>query len=379
MKTFFKKLHLWLSLPLGIVISILCLSGASLVFEQEITRALHPHLYQAEPPPGAQPLLPSQLAEHIREQMPDSLQLTSIQFSSDPRATCMVSFKQSGRKLLSIDPYTGQVNGWTKNPAFFQVMRKLHRWLMNPPLSKGEKSVGKVIVGVTTLLLVIILISGIIIWIPRNRKALKYRLRVSCKNGWQRFWYDSHVVLGFYATVFLLIMALTGLTWSFSWYRTAAYSLFGGGLQQHTAPQNPAAENTRQERQGTHNGKAPENRWHTSGYLIWDQVIQELKTQYPIYKTITLNEKSAQIIPQSNSSLRRADTALFNPEDGKIKKIIHYRDIPRSQSLRGWFYAFHTGTWGGIGTKILYFLAALTGGILPLTGYYLWLKKKYKS
>lgn len=106
-------------------------------------------------------------------------------------------------------------------------MRKLHRWLMDAPAYKGAKSAGKVIVGVTTLIMVIILVSGVVIWVPRTRKALKNRLAVSCTKGWWRFWYDSHVSLGIYATVFLLVMALTGLTWSFQWYRTVAYGLLG--------------------------------------------------------------------------------------------------------------------------------------------------------
>lgn len=42
-------------------------------------------------------------------------------------------------------------------------------------------------------------------------------------------------------------------------------------------------------------------------------------------------------------------------------------------------FAFHTGSWGGMTTKVLYFLAAFIGGILPLSGYYLWLKKKRLS
>ena len=103
--------------------------------------------------------------------------------------------------------------------VFFQTTRELHRWLMDAPAAKGQKSVGKAVVGVTTLLLVVILVSGLVIWIPRTRKALKHRLKVSCNKGWRRFWYDSHVALGFYAALFLLVMALTGLTWSFGWYR----------------------------------------------------------------------------------------------------------------------------------------------------------------
>ena len=111
-----------------------------------------------------------------------------------------------------MNPYTGEVNGWIEGNTFFQTMRKLHRWLLNPPPQKGASSVGKMIVGISTLLMVVILVSGLVIWWPRTRKALNNRLKVSCRKGWRRFWYDSHVALGFYSTLFLLVMALTGLT-----------------------------------------------------------------------------------------------------------------------------------------------------------------------
>ena len=36
MRKFFAKVHLWLSIPFGIIIAIVCLTGAILVFETEI-------------------------------------------------------------------------------------------------------------------------------------------------------------------------------------------------------------------------------------------------------------------------------------------------------------------------------------------------------
>ena len=308
MRKLFAKLHLWLSLPLGIIISIICLSGAALVFERDITQALQRSLYTVVPPSeDAQPLSPSQLATHIQTQVSDSLHLSSLLLSTNPHETAFASFRETGRKQLSVNPYTGEVLGWTQSYPFFQTMRKLHRWLLDPPASKGEKSVGKIIVGITTLVMVFILISGLIIWIPRTRKALKNRLSVSCTKGWRRFWYDSHVAIGFYSTLFLLVMALTGLTWSFGWYRTAAYSLFG---------------------------ETP-----------------------------------------SSTQVRHTDKGKDRSRKDEVK--ITWKDANASapQSLKGWFYAFHTGSWGGITTKILYFLAALFGGILPLSGYYLWWKR----
>lgn len=308
MRKLFAKLHLWLSLPLGIIISIICLSGAALIFERDITQAFQRSLYTVVPPSeDAQTLSPSQLATHIQAQVSDSLHLSSLLLSANPHETAFASFRETGRKQLSVNPYTGEVLGWTQSYPFFQTMRKLHRWLLDPPASKGEKSVGKIIVGITTLVMVFILISGLIIWIPRTRKALKNRLSVSCTKGWRRFWYDSHVAIGFYSTLFLLVMALTGLTWSFGWYRTAAYSLFG---------------------------ETP-----------------------------------------SSTQVRHTDKGKDRSRKDEVK--ITWKDANASapQSLKGWFYAFHTGSWGGITTKILYFLAALFGGILPLSGYYLWWKR----
>ena len=222
---------------------------------------------------------------------------------------------------------------------------------------------GKVVVGITTLVMVFILVSGLIVWIPRNRKALKNRLKVSYSKGWRRFWYDSHVSLGFYATIFLLIMALTGLTWSFGWYRTVAYSLFGGGQQQTSAP-------------GKANGKQTGKK-QAFDYNLWDNVFHELQNRYPAYQNITLAIGNAQVSPYTHSSMRKTDRVTFNQQTGEIKKITRYKELPPSQTLKGWFYAVHTGSWGGMITKILYFIAALIGGVLPLSGYYLWMKRKH--
>lgn len=62
MRKLFGKIHLWLSIPVGIILSIICFSGAALVFEKEITQACKPHLYKVSVPEGnAAALPPSQL------------------------------------------------------------------------------------------------------------------------------------------------------------------------------------------------------------------------------------------------------------------------------------------------------------------------------
>lgn len=367
MRKFFQKIHLWLSIPFGIIITIICLSGAVLVFEQEITHALNPQIYSSEQKGLSMPLPPSQLAKRIKEQTKDSLTLVSLEISGNEGDAVFAKFQEFEKKQLSIDPYTGEVNGWTVSYPFFQTMRKLHRWLMNPPASKGESSAGKTIVGVSTIVMTLILFSGIVIWVPRSLKAVRNRLKVSVNKGWKRFWYDSHVSVGIYTSVFLLIMALTGLTWSFRWYRNFAYGLFESH-EAKTAIQSGHPGNN------GHPGK--EKNDVSLDFRIWDNVLAEIKKEYPEYKSITLGVKDARVIPTSISHHRKADSITFDSQSGKIKNIDRYSEQSVSTKLKGLFYSFHTGTWGGWATKIIYFLSALAGGIFPLTGYYLWLKRK---
>lgn len=365
MKKIFKKIHLWLSVPFGLIISIICLTGATLVFEKELTRAGNPHLYTVEYKEGSKPLKPSEIIARISQQTGDTLKISSLQVAGNPKEAWMVSFTNAGQRQLSVNPYSGEINGWVEGNSFFQTVRKLHRWLLDAPAQKGASSTGKTIVGITTLLMVVILISGIVLWWPRTRKSLQNRLKVSCTKGSFRFWYDSHVSLGFYVTIFLLVMALTGLTWSFRWYRTGFYALFGASTEQPKQSA-PAHEDN--------NKKEKKNEPERLNYLAWDAALAELQNRYETYGTIQLSKNSAQVI---QSGKQKGDTASFDIHTGNITEIKVYNidEQPMSNKMKGLIYSLHTGQWGGMLTRIIYFLSAFIGGILPLTGYYLWIKR----
>lgn len=123
-----------------------------------------------------------------------------------------------------------------------------------------------------------------------------------------------------------------------------------------------------------HNNKEKRKRAEQTNYLAWDTALAELQTKYNSYGTIQLNKNNAQII---QTGKRKGDTALFDAHTGKITEITIYdtNEQPISSKMKGIIYSFHTGQWGGIITRILYFLSAFVGGILPLTGYYLWIKR----
>lgn len=380
MKKAFRKIHLWLSVPFGLIITVICLSGAALVFEDEVTELCRRDLYYVEKVSGA-PLPVEYLIEKVAGTLPDSVAVTGVSISSDAERAYQVNLSKPRRASVYVDQYTGEVKGRHERAPFFLTMFKLHRWLLDGMKPDGGIFWGKMIVGVSTLMFVFVLISGIVIWWPRTKKALKNSLKIAVGKGRRRFWYDLHVAGGMYALVLLLAMALTGLTWSFSWYRAGFYKVFGVEMKQRAG--HGALQTVHGTPQTAHGGKSGRNsseegrgnREHTSPYACWQQVYEELKARNAGYKQITVSNGSASVSFERFGNQRAADRYAFNPQDGEITEVTLYKDTDASGKMRGWIYSVHVGSWGGMFTRILTFIAALLGGTLPLTGYYLWLRR----
>lgn len=399
MKKIFRKIHLWLSVPFGLIITLVCFSGAMLVFENEANEWFRRDLYYVETVKGS-PLPMDKLLEKVATTLPDSVAVTGVSISSDPGRAYQVSLSKPRRASLYVDQYTGEVKGKSERSGFFMFMFRMHRWLLDS-MNPGNEGIfwGKMIVGVSTLLLVFVLISGIVIWWPRTRKALKNSLKITATKGWRRFWYDLHVAGGMYALIFLLAMALTGLTWSFPWYRTAFYKVFGVEVQQraaqgHEQKSDAQKRNTKlaahreKKREGNEvrkgeRSRRPENNHSdmysvTSPFVYWEEIYDKLRRQNPEYKQISISSGTASVSFNRFGNQRASDRYSFNTDNGEFTETSLYQHQDKSGKIRGWIYSVHVGNWGGMFTRILTFIAALLGAALPLTGYYLWIKRLIK-
>ena len=399
MKKIFRKIHLWLSVPFGLIITLVCFSGAMLVFENEVNEWSRPDLYYVETVKES-PLSMDKLLEKVAMALPDSVSVTGVSISSDPGRAYQVSLSKPRRASLYVDQYTGEVKGKSERSGFFMFMFRMHRWLLDS-MNPGNEGIfwGKMIVGVSTLLLVFVLISGIVIWWPRTRKALKNSLKITATKGWRRFWYDLHVAGGMYALIFLLAMALTGLTWSFPWYRTAFYKVFGVEVQQRAAQGHEQKSDAQKRdtklaahrekkregnevRKGERSGR-PENNHSdmysvTSPFVYWQEIYDKLRRQNPEYKQISISSGTASVSFNRFGNQRASDRYSFNTDNGEFTETSLYQHQDKSGKIRGWIYSVHVGNWGGMFTRILTFIAALLGAALPLTGYYLWIKRLIK-
>lgn len=398
----FRKLHLWLSVPFGIIITIICFSGAMLIFEQEITRAIrHDVYYVAEVKDTPLPM--GELMESVKATLPDSVSITGVTVFSDKDRTYQVNLSKPRRASLFVDQYSGQISGKYERLGFFSTMFKLHRWLLDSANPHGDGvKVGKLLVGISTLIFVIVLITGIVIWFPRAKNNLRRSLSISFAKGWKGFWKGLHVAGGMYALIFVLAMALTGLTWSFNWYRTAFYAVCGvehtprnfGQTEQIKSDDRSRGEGHRgndfhgEGRHGRGEGFHGEgHRGHGEGFGghrrsefgRWQQVYDQLKVQNPDAPQITVGKETATVTLSDFGNGRASDRYEFNRRSGEVSLVTKYSDSTGADKLRGWIYSIHTGSLGGLVTRILWLLGALLGASLPLTGYYIWIKHLCKK
>ena len=330
MRKILLTIHRWLGIVFGILISLVCLTGAMLVFQTEILQGLNSDLYNLEIPADGKCLSDTELAARVLEQLTEGQMITFIQVSDEPGVAAQANIAGMGQKNLFVNPYTGDVLGYPKYTEFFDTVKSLHRWLLNKPENhqQGTLSPGRVIIGITAIAMSLILLTGIWLWWPKSRKMLKNRLKVCTSKGFRRFVYDSHVSLGIYAVVFLLLMSLTGPTWSFPWYKSAAQTILLQGEEQRVDGHQQG---------GKHEGHG--------GPMMHHQ------------------EKGDNGQPQGQ-----------RPED---VGVMHFSGA--QQQHGGGFHmlisSLHFGRWAGWFSKLIYLLAALIGVLLPWSGYYMWYKR----
>ena len=376
MKRIFRKIHLWLSVPFGIVITLVCFSGAMLVFEKELTRLFGEDIYKVEKTDGS-PLSVDSVAAVVARTLPEGVRVTGVTVGGDPVEAYKVNLSKPKRAAVYVDQYTGEVKGRQERPAFFSAMFRLHRWLLDTGRPEGRPAWGKIIVGVSTIMFVVALVSGVAVWWPKTRRALRNGLKISVRKGSFHLWRSLHVAGGMYALLLLLAMALTGLTWSFPWYRSAFYAVFGVEMTAKGGAH--GADDGKNDGGKERNGRSGRRRAAAAEPAVWQKVYDRLRADNPHSASITVGNGTASVTFSKFGNSRAADRYTFDRHTGHITSAVKYADSAPSGKLRGWICSVHTGTFGGLLTRVLWFIASLFGASLPLTGYWLWLRRLRKK
>ncbi|WP_210489386.1 PepSY-associated TM helix domain-containing protein [Rufibacter aurantiacus] len=415
----FNDIHLWLGLASGLVLFLVCLTGTIFTFHTEIEEALEPGKFSVQVPANAVALSPDELI--IKLQQAQKGKVTALQIPQDPAKPYRFTLKkeeedkggkQEGEKAKAegtkpamaaglgagegkkggkggpggpgggggrgktylVDQYTGEVKGTTDGPAheFFETAEAIHRSL----LVKGEPGAlnpGKIVVGASTIIFVFIILTGLVIWFPKKLKNWKQGLKIKTSGNWKRINHDLHNSLGFYSSFFLLIMALTGLCWSFDWYREGASAVIGDQIFKQRTEKPMTSELASKTAQQP---SISDILNITNGILPYEG---NCRISLPADST------GAVVVNKSKSgffTLSASDKVQLDQYTGQALKVEKFADKKFNEKIAASVKGLHVGEIFGTFSKIIYFIVCLIATSLPITGTLIWwnkLKKKSKG
>lgn len=196
------QVHLWTGVGLGLYVFLIGITGAALVFREEMERALQGPAFRISPVEGpAADLL--EVAERMRAAYPDRT-LTSIANPMLNHSTIR-GYLRKGEDYLVVDahPVTGEILGeHDSEGSFLSWLQQLHFNLL-------AGHTGRIINGVGALFLLLLCFTGMVIWWPGVRNW-KRSLQVDFSKKWKRVNWDLHSATGFWTLAVLAMWAITG-------------------------------------------------------------------------------------------------------------------------------------------------------------------------
>ncbi|MFT4092951.1 MAG: PepSY-associated TM helix domain-containing protein [Niabella sp.] len=347
--------HLWFGIFAGIILIFVALTGTLVVYGDEVIAwSAGKARYVEQVKPRCLPM--ETLMANVNKVYPQA-KLSEVTVYKDPQRTVRFRTFARGKGLgfVYADPYTGNVLKYDRTANFFYIMAHLHAALM-------WHGGGEWIVDIATIVFLIELISGIILWWPKkwNKHTRDASFKIKWKARFKRVNYDLHNVLGFYSSILALILTVTGLIIAFHPLATSTVKIFGGDPDtkwQKTMPKPDAARSV----------------------IAINTVFEQEFARHP-------QQKQGQIwlYNLDSSGFYMVTTAsklgLKSAENARLAFIDKYTGKDLSippKSLKGEYientvWQLHMGTWMGPVGKLFTFICGLICTSLPITGFLIW-------
>ncbi len=369
LKKIVQKLHLWLGLSTGLVVFIVSLTGCLYAFQKEIQDAIQPFRFSKV---ESREVLPPSAFEKVARKILPSAHLHAINYPAKGRSVEAIfyGFEPEHYYIIYHNPYTAEViHVQNMEETFFHWVLDGHYYLWLPP------NIGQPITSYATLLFIFMLISGIVLWWPKNKAAAKQRFWFRWKDitHWKRKNYDLHNILGFYSSMLLFIIAVTGIFFGIRWFTFLVYNVTGGqkSLDYLLEPKSGINKNVKFDTPKID--------------IVWEKV----KADQPKAVAIEVHP------PETDSSAIATNTnyqeGLYWSTDYRYFDQYTLKEVPATNiygklkdakfadKLIRMTYDLHTGGILGIAGKILAFILSLIAASLPITGFLVWWGRHKKT
>lgn len=346
--------HFYAGMIVAPFVMVLAITGGLYIFKEELEPLIYPDLMTVAPTDSRIPY-DRQIAL-VGEAMPEGFTVYTLVADDDPtRPTWMYGVANGEPREIYFDPYRGEMLGSLGPNSFFRVVLNIHRRLfIGTP--------GRIITELTTCWIIVLLATGIYLWWPRGSEK-RWGVWLPRVRGLSYLTLrDLHAVGGLYAAVVVLLIASTGLLYTYVWGKGYQYAaLKSGAYDVYLNP--PISE--------TPPGDEP---------LSVDQVVATAADAMPeMALTVRFPTKPAAAYVVMGSRPMGPTTDHLAIIDGVTGELIEHRPN-REFSTLGWWatwnYPLHVGSVLGWWTKVPWLLACVMLTLLPVTGLWMWWKRR---
>jgi uncharacterized iron-regulated membrane protein len=358
--------HLWVGLTVGIVISLLGVSGSLIVFRQEIYRAANAPLTRVEPT-GTPKSLQEQAEQAMRANPGAGIDFIELPQDASDATEFSLEFgsgNESRNLTAYLNPYTAEVlAGTPRRLRWLDWLVRLHHNLL-------AGRTGRVIEGVVSVFFLWLCISGMVIWWP-GRPHWKRNLTF---NGRLRGWplaLSVHKAVGIWAVLILGMFALTGI--SFTWNVSKIVYWVTGSSARKEAP--------------------VETDWKSGNALLpidtyLESLRQAVPQGQPVYVAMPGEENRFVRIGfrmRGDLGSEGAENSLYlSPGTGAVLRKDLARDEPWGERVQSSFEALHFGRFGigpvgDLPVKIVWVVMGMVPGVLFYTGFVPWWNRAIKK
>lgn len=398
MRTFTLQAHRWLGITIGFVLAVMGVTGSMLSFEEEIVATLSP--CKAYVVIGNSLLPVDELMQRVRAQRPGAV-IEQLRLSSEPARAIELRLQTKDQDLgrdrgvMYVDPYTGEILGASAASDFFAFVEDLHRFMAISPMP-GEKSsfIGRQITGISALVLVFFSLSGLYLGWPRRPSDWRSWFVIDLRRTGRNLYHQIHVIVGGWVLLCYLLVALTGLVWSYDWYRTAVMVVLGTETQdlKSETDQDKGSPSDHSPNDAKSGGRGEERRRRRVDFepsmptvsldLVWRNFRRQVPEDFG---------DAAISMPRGNGPIRVERVVRGGFRDGVLDRYFFdtttgallRQDLAADRSIGRTFIssilAFHSGSFFGLAGRLLVMASSLAMPIFLATGLLLFTTRREKE
>jgi uncharacterized iron-regulated membrane protein len=348
-----STVHLWAGLSLGLVLIVLSLTGSILVFRAEIDAWLRPDLLRVEP--SGPRVAPSDALRTAEAAFPDATpRLLQLPQSADAPYIVWLA----DNRHVFVDSYRGAVRGVRGvDEGWMNALLVLHTELF-------AGATGAWIVGLSGLLLVLLCGTGLVLWWPHvlfSKRAWRAALGIARR----RLNYDLHRAGGFYTTIFLLVIALTGSGLVF-YQGTGRFLNWATGSDAPLPP--PTVEPAAGQRTSI-----------DAALRVARRALPDARATFVYLPTAPGAPLTVRLRATGEWHPNGRSFVYLHPRSGRLLRADDARQSGLGARLLHALYPLHVGSPGGWPLQIAYVLLGLAPTVLSVTGTIIWYRRWRKK